>query len=168
RDISERKRAEQRFQLVVEAAPSGFVMVDQAGRMVLVNSQTEKMFGYTRDELLGHPVEMLVPERLRKQHAQYRAGFFANPKARAMGVGRDLFGQRKDGSEFPVEIGLNPIKTSEGCFVLGAIVDITQRQQAEERFRRAVESAVQGKVIIDQHGRALVVDSRGERIASPD
>jgi len=168
RDISERKRAEQRFQLVVESAPSGFVMVDQAGRMVLVNSQTEKMFGYTRDELLGQPVEMLVPERFRKQHPQYRSGFFANPKAQAMGVGRDLFGQRKDGSEFPVEIGLNPIKTSEGCFVLGAIVDITQRQQAEERFRRAVESAVQGKVIIDQHGRALVVDSRGERIVAPD
>jgi PAS domain S-box-containing protein len=168
RDISERKRAEQRFQLVVESAPSGFVMVDQAGRMVLVNSQTEKMFGYTRDELLGHPVEILVPERLRKQHAQYRAGFFANPKARAMGVGRDLFGQRKDGSEFPVEIGLNPIKTSEGCFVLSAIVDITQRQRAEERFRRAVELATHGKVVIDQYGRALVVDSRGKRVVDPE
>jgi PAS domain S-box-containing protein len=168
RDITERKRAEQRFQLVVESAPSGFVMVDQAGRMVLVNSQTEKMFGYVRDELLGQPVEMLVPERFRKQHAQCRAGIFANPKARAMGTGRDLFGQRKDGSEFPVEIGLNPINTPEGCFVLSAIVDITQRQQAEERFRRAVESAIQGKVVIDQHGRALVVDSRRERVVDPD
>ena len=167
RDITERKRAEQRFQLVVEAAPSGFVMVDQAGKMVLVNSQTEKMFGYLRDELLGQPMEMLVPERFRKQHAQYRAGFFADPKVRAMGVGRDLFAQRKDGSEFPVEIGLNPIQTSDGCFVLSAIVDITQRQQAEERFRRAVESAIQGKVVIDQHGRALVVDSRGERVVDP-
>jgi PAS domain S-box-containing protein len=167
RDITERKRAEQRFQLVVESAPSGFVMVDQAGQMVLVNSQTEKMFGYTRDELLGQPVEMLVPERFRKQHAQYRAGFFANPKARAMGTGRDLFGQRKDGSEFPVEIGLNPINTPEGCFVLSAIVDITQRQQAEARYRRAVESAIQGKVVIDQRGRALVVDSRGERVVDP-
>jgi PAS domain S-box-containing protein len=167
RDITQRKRAEQRFQLVVEAAPSGFVMVDQAGKMVLVNSQTEKMFGYLRDELLGQPVEMLVPERFRKQHAQYRAGFFADPKARAMGVGRDLFALRKDGSEFPVEIGLNPIQTSDGCYVLSAIVDITQRQLAEERFRRAVESAIQGKVVIDQHGRALVVDSRGERIVDP-
>jgi PAS domain S-box-containing protein len=167
RDITERKRAEQRFQLVVESAPSGFVMVDQAGRMVLVNSQTEKMFGYTRDELLGQPVEMLVPNRFRKQHSQYRAGYFADPKARAMGMGRELFGQRKDGSEFPVEIGLNPIETSDGCFVLSAIVDITQRQQAEERFRRAVESAIQGKVVIDQHGRALVVDSQGERVVYP-
>ena len=166
-EITERKQVEQRFQLVVESAPSGFVMVDQAGRMVLVNSQTEKMFGYTRDELLGQPVEMLVPERFRKQHSQYRAGFLADPKARAMGMGRDLFAQRKDGSEFPVEIGLNPIKTSEGCFVLSAIVDITQRQQAEERFRRAVESATHGKVVIDQHGRALLVGSRGEKIVSP-
>ena len=167
RDITERKRAEQRFQLVVESAPNGFVMIDEAGQMVLVNSQTEKMFGYNREELLGRPVEMLVPERFRKQHPQYRAGFFANPKARAMGMGRDLFGQRKDGSEFPVEIGLNPIRTSECCFVLSAIVDITQRRQAEERFRRAVESATQGKVVIDQHGRALVVDSQGERVVDP-
>jgi len=164
RDITERKRAEQRFQLVVESAPNGFVMVDQAGRMVLVNSQTEKMFGYARDELLRQPVEMLVPERFRKQHSQYRMGFFADPKARAMGMGRDLFAQRKDGSEFPVEIGLNPIQTADGCLVLSTIVDITQRQQAEERFRRAVESATQGKVVIDQQGRALVVDSQGERV----
>jgi PAS domain S-box-containing protein len=162
-EIMERKQAERRFQLVVESAPNGLVMVDQAGRIVLVNSQTEKMFGYARDELLGQPVEMLVPERYRKQHPQYRAGFFAAPKTRAMGMGRDLFGQRKDGSEFPVEIGLNPIQSAEGCFVLSAIVDITQRQQAEERFRRAVESATQCKVVIDQHGRALVVDSQGER-----
>ena len=166
-EITERKQAEQRFELVVESAPNGFVMVDQAGRIVLVNSQTEKMFGYTRDELLGRPVEMLVPERFRKQHSQYRAGFFVDPKARAMGMGRDLFAQRKDGSEFPVEIGLNPIKTLEGCFVLSAIVDITQRQQAEDRFRRAVESATHGKVVIDQHGRALLVDSRGERVIDP-
>ena len=166
-EVTERKQAEQRFQLVVESAPSGFVMVDQAGRMVLVNRQTEKMFGYARDELLGQPVEMLVPERFRKQHSQYRAGYLVDPQARAMGMGRDLFAQRKDGSEFPVEIGLNPIQTPEGCFVLSAIVDITQRQQAEERFRRAVESATHGKVVIDQHGRALLVDLQGERVVDP-
>src|SRR5262245_10370022 len=165
RDITERKRAEQRFQLVVESAPSGFVMVDESGRIVLVNRQTEKMFGYPRNELLGRPVEILVPHRFRKQHAQYRADFFASPKARAMGMGRDLFGLRKDGVEFPVEIGLNPIQTSEGCFVLSAIVDISQRWQAEERFRRVVESASQGKVVIDQCGRALLVDSQGKRTA---
>jgi len=163
-EIAERKRAEERFQLVVESAPNGFVMIDPAGRMVLVNSQTEKMFGYSRDELLGQPVEMLVPHRFRKQHPQYRVDYFVNPKVRAMGMGRDLFGQRKDGSEFPIEIGLNPINSPEGCFVLSAIVDITQRRQAEDRFRRAVESAIQGKVVIDQHGRALVVDSRGKSV----
>jgi PAS domain S-box-containing protein len=167
-EIQERKRAEQWFQLVVESAPSGLIMIDQTGRIVLVNSQTEHMFGYTRDELLGYSVEMLVPERFRKQHPSYREGYFVNPKARAMGMGRDLFGQRKDGSEFPVEIGLNPLRTSEGCFVLSAIVDITARRQAEERFRRTVESAIHGKVIIDHNGRAVVVDCRDEKGVDSD
>src|SRR5262249_52017896 len=119
-EITERKRVEQRLQVVVESAPSGFVMVDHEGRIVLVNRQTEKMFSYSRAQLLGQPVEMLVPERLCKQHAQYRTAFFTNPKARSMGMGRDLFGVRSDGTEFPVEIGLNPIETSEGRFVLSA------------------------------------------------
>ncbi|MBI2095333.1 MAG: PAS domain S-box protein [Candidatus Omnitrophica bacterium] len=137
RDISERKRAEERFRLVVEAAPMGMVMVDREGKMVLVNSQTEKLFGYTREELLGRPVEMLVPEHFREKHPADRAGFFAAPSLRAMGTGRDLHGLRKDGGEFPVEIGLNPVQTAEGPAVMASVSDITERKLSEEALRVA-------------------------------
>lgn len=143
RDITERKRTEERFRLVVEAAPNSIVMVNAAGNIVLVNTQTEKSFGYRREELVGQPVEILVPERFRGKHPGYRASFFASPHARPMGAGRDLYGLRKDGSEFPVEIGLNPIKTSEGLLVLSAIVDITERKRAEEALRESKASLEQ-------------------------
>lgn len=138
-DISSRKRLEERFRKVVESAPSAMVMVNQDGRIEMVNAQTENVFGYRRHELLGQPVEMLVPERFRSQHPQLRGGFMADPHARPMGAGRDLFGLRKDGSEFPVEIGLNPIETEEGPMVLSAIVDISDRKQKEERIQAALQ-----------------------------
>ncbi|HEY8241608.1 MAG TPA: PAS domain S-box protein, partial [Kiritimatiellia bacterium] len=122
RDISDKRQSEERIRLVVESAPSAMVMTDASGKIVLVNTQTEKIFGYSRDELLGQPVELLVPERYRRGHPRDRAAFLAHPKARAMGAGRELFGLRKDGGEVPVEIGLNPIRTSEGSFVLASIV----------------------------------------------
>jgi PAS domain S-box-containing protein len=106
--------------------------------MVLVNFQTEYLFGYDRDELLGQPVEILVPERFRQHHAAERARFAAMPVARAMGAGRDLHGLRKDGSEFPVEIGLTPVTTAEGKCVLSALVDITERKRMEERLQHYV------------------------------
>jgi len=134
-DISERKRAEERFRLAVESAPSGMVMINDTGEIVLVNLQTEKLFGYDRDELLGRQIEMLVPDRFRDRHPGYRTDFFKRPAVRAMGAGRDLHGRRRDGSEFPVEIGLTPIETAEGLFVLSAIVDITERKSAEDRSR---------------------------------
>jgi PAS domain S-box-containing protein len=118
--------------LVVESAPSAMVMIDSDGVVVLVNKQTEKLFGYPREELLGHPVEILVPERFRSKHPAFRVSFFVDPAVRPMGVERDLRGQRKDGSEFPIEIGLNPIETEDGLLVLSAIVDITERKRAEE------------------------------------
>lgn len=108
RDITERKHTEERFRLVVESAPSAIIMVNAAGHIVLVNAQAEKFFGYRREELVGLPVEVLVPERFRANHPGYRASFFASPSARPMGTGCDLYGRRKDGSEFPVEIGLTP------------------------------------------------------------
>jgi PAS domain S-box-containing protein len=135
-DITERKRAEEKFRVAVEASPNAFVMVDQRGEIILVNALTEKLFGYDRDELIGQPVEMLVPERFRDGHPAHRRGFFASPQARAMGAGRDLFARRKDGGEFLVEIGLNPIQTAEGVFVLTAIVDITERKRAEAELQR--------------------------------
>jgi PAS domain S-box-containing protein len=122
--------------LVVESAPNAMGMVDSDGLIVLVNRQTERLFGYTRDELLHHPVEILVPLRFRDKHPMYRADFYEKPAVRPMGMGRDLRGRRKDGSEFPIEIGLNPIKTEDGTLVLSAIVDITERKRAEESMRK--------------------------------
>ena len=123
--LSERNHADERFRLAVEAAPSALVMVDHEGKIVLVNSQTEKLFGYAREELMGKTVEMLVPESPRKSHATLRGDYLAHPQARPMGVGRDLHARRKDGRLFPVEIGLNPIATAEGTWILSSIVDTT-------------------------------------------
>ena len=129
------RESEQRFRQVVEAAPNAMVMVDQAGKITMVNRQAERTFGYARDELVGQPVELLVPERFRDHHPRLREAFFTDPTPRPMGAGRDLYAVKKDGSEFPVEIGLNPIETDEGLVVLSAIVDITQRKAAELALR---------------------------------
>ena len=136
-DITARKRAEARFRAVVESAPSGMVMINREGTIELVNRETERLFGYSREELLGKAIELLVPHRLRGRHPEHRTDFFANPQTRAMGAGRDLFGVRKDGTEIPVEIGLNPIETDEGLFVLASVVDITERKRAETELRRS-------------------------------
>ena len=104
---------ERRLRLVVDAAPNAIVMIDQAGRIVLANSQAERVFGYSRAELVGQSVEILVPERLRPHHPELRKTFWTDPQSRPMGAGRDLYAVRKDGSEFPVEIGLNPIEIEE-------------------------------------------------------
>jgi diguanylate cyclase (GGDEF)-like protein/PAS domain S-box-containing protein len=132
--VVERKRVAERFGLAVEAAPNAMVMVDARGRIALVNSQAVKMFGYHREELTGQSVEMLIPERFRGGHPEHRKEFSFSPRARPMGAGRDLYAMRKDGSEFPVEIGLNPIETEDGLLVMSAIVDITERKRAEEQI----------------------------------
>lgn len=134
RDITERKRSEERFKLVVEAAPCALVMTDADGRIVLANSQAETLFGYTRKELSALTIEALVPRRLRAAHRGHRDGFARAPQTRSMGAGRDLFGLRKDGSEVPVEIGLNPLKEGEHCFVLASIIDITARRALEKKL----------------------------------
>src|ERR1700737_248653 len=129
--IADRGLAEEMFRLAVEACPSGMVMIDRDGKMVMVNTEIENQFGDAREELIGQPVDMLVPERLRTQHARHRHGFTPKPEARRMGAGRDLFGRRKDGTEFPVEVGLNPIRAGDSLLVLGVIVDISERKQME-------------------------------------
>lgn len=131
RDLRDVRRAESRFRAAVESSPNGMLMVNADGRIVLVNREVERLFGYTRDELVGEPVEKLVPARLRRGHPALRAGFGAHPEKRSMGAGRELFGLRKDGSEVPVDIGLTPVATEEGLFVIAAIVDVSLRKHAE-------------------------------------
>jgi PAS domain S-box-containing protein len=167
-DINSRSRhdlqqAETRFRLVFEAAPNAMIMVDDHGCITLLNSQTELLFGHSRDELLGQPVEMLVPVRYRAAHPGHRRDFSQHPTTRTMGAGRDLYGLHKDGREVPIEIGLTPIRTDEGAFVLASIINITERklidqarQSSELRYRRLFESAKDGILILDADNGQIV------------
>ena len=128
-----------RFRRLLEAAPDAMVIVDQTGRMVLVNSQTERMFGYTREELLQQPVEILIPDKFRGRHAQHREAYHESPHPRPMGTGLELFARRKDGSTFPVEISLSPLEEEGGVLVTAAIRDVTERKRAEEALRQSQE-----------------------------
>ncbi len=149
RDITERKLAEEKFRLVLDAAPNAMIMVDSAGAINFANASATTVFGYSLSELIGRHIETLVPERFRDRHVGDRKGFLSEPSSRAMGAGRDLFGRRKDGSEFPVEVGLNPIHTTEGLFVLASVIDITARKQAElEHQLQNMELARVGRVAV--------------------
>jgi two-component system, LuxR family, sensor kinase FixL len=148
-DITDRKGAEEKFRLVLDAAPNAMIMVDSAGVITFANEPTATLFGYSLSEVIGCPIEMLLPQRFRGRHPGYRKDFLSHPSSRAMGVGRDLFGRRKDGSEFPVEVGLNPIRTAEGLFVLASLIDITARKEAElEHQRQNLELARVGRVAV--------------------
>jgi PAS domain S-box-containing protein len=126
---------EGRFRDLLESAPDAMVIVDRAGRIQLVNSQTESLFGYKREDLLGQPVEILIPSRFHANHPSYRIDYFAQPRVRPMGMGLDLFGRRRDGTEFPVEISLSPLKTANGTLVSSSIRDITQRKSSERALQ---------------------------------
>jgi PAS domain S-box-containing protein len=146
RDITQRMQAEktlreseERFRLIVEASPSGIIAVNRDGKINMVNARVEELFGFHQEELLGHPVEILVPERFRSGHTNYRHNFLTQPAVRPMGAGREFLGLHKDGSEIPIEIGLTPYEGSEGQFTLALIIDITERKRAEEEIRKLNE-----------------------------
>ena len=139
-------------------------MINRTGLIEMVNDQAERMFGHSRAELLGQPVEMLVPGRFRGAHPGHRAGFYADPRSRPMGTGSDLFGLRKDGSEFPVEIGLSPIETGDAMMVLSAVVDISVRKRLEERFRLVVEAAPNALVMVNRAGLIEMANAQAEHM----
>jgi PAS domain S-box-containing protein len=129
--VAERSLAEEMFRLAVEACPNGMMMIDQNGTIVMVNTEIEHLFGYTREELIGQPIEILVPDRLRVRHLGHRRRATPRHEVHRIGTGRELSGMRKDGSEIPIEIGLNPIPAGDRPLVLAVIVDVSQRKQME-------------------------------------
>ncbi|MCW2784265.1 MAG: histidine kinase [Marmoricola sp.] len=147
---------------LLEAAPDAMVVIDDSGRIVLVNAQTVSVFGYARDELLGQPVEVLVPAALHDLHRRHRTDYLAEPHVRSMGSGLDLRARRKDGSEFPVEISLAPLETDGGILISAAVRDVTNKRREERLFRGLLEAAPDAMVIVDQGGRIVLVNAQVE------
>ena len=142
RDITDRRRSEDRFLRLLESAPDAMVIVDPGGEILLVNAQTEKLFGYRREELVGQRVEILVPDRFRDHHSDHHTCYSAHRLMRSMGAGPELYGRRKDGSEFPAEISLSPLETDDGTLVSSTICDISDRKRLEAEAAKARDEAL--------------------------
>ncbi|MDQ2692676.1 MAG: PAS domain S-box protein [Chloroflexota bacterium] len=162
------QQSEKRFRGVLEAAPDAMVIVNHEGTMITVNAQTETLFGYARAELLGNPVEMLVPARYRDVHPFHRKQYGKNPRLRPMGVDLELYALRKDATEFPVEISLSPMVTDEDNLIIAAIRDISDRKRAEAQFRGLLESAPDAMIVVDEQGRIQLVNSQTENLFGYD
>ena len=161
------------FRILLDSAPDAMIIVDEEGAILLVNAQAEAMFGFTRDELLGKPVEMLLPEAFRDTHIRHREQFIASPSLRPMGAGLELIGRRKDGTEFPVEISLSPVKTKAHSFVSSVIRDVSRRKMMEQEIigvpgrgqprpapARAGAEPVERRLAANGKGRAGAGDGR--------
>jgi PAS domain S-box-containing protein len=159
------------FRELVDAAPDGVIVCDQRGQIVLVNAEVERMFGYQRNELFGQTIDMLVPDAVRDKHGQHVAGYTAAPRPRPMGIGMDLAGRRKDGSEIPIEISLSPIRTSRGLLVTAGIRDVTDRRKLERETRRAtsylvsaVDSVHDAFALFDERDRLMMINSTARQL----
>jgi len=164
RVMRDAKLVEARFRDLLESMPDGIVMINLTGRVVYSNSQAEHLFGYSIGELKGKPVEMLLPQRFREAHVGHRSNYFTQPRTRTMGMGLELYGLRKDGTEFPVEISLSPLKTEEGTLVMSAIRNISERKKAEQKFKGLLESAPDAIIIVNRQGNIVLVNSQTEKL----
>ncbi|HUO95642.1 MAG TPA: PAS domain S-box protein [Steroidobacteraceae bacterium] len=154
----------ERYRRIFERAPDAIFVVDRDGRIERANEQSERLFGYTPAELIGERIERLIPDRYTAVHAAHRADYWRNPRQRPMGQGLSLSARRKDGSEFPVDIMLSPMDSHDGDFVLVVVRDINERQRAEQLFRGLLEAAPDAMVIVDEHGRIVLVNGQTERL----
>lgn len=175
RDITKRKiaelalkRNEARLRHVIEATPSGIIIVDKSGNINLINSQVEVLFGHKKEQFIGKPIEFLIPHRFKTNHIHQRKSFFDAPEARQTGAGRDLYGLRNDGIEFPVEIGLSPLVTDEGSFVLASVVDISKRKKMEEKIHHSSNAIQQKNKEMEQFVYTVSHDLKSPLVTSAD
>ena len=164
RDITGRKRLEEKFKGLLEAAPDAMVIANEKGEITLINRQTEKLFGYSKEELIGRAVEILIPPDFHNKHVTDRTKYFADPKVRSMGAGLELFAIRKDGTKFPVEISLSPLITEEGTLISSSVRDITDRKRSEQRFRNLLEAAPDAMVIANEKGEIVLINRQTEKL----
>lgn len=164
-DVTERKQVEERFLGVLESAPDAMIITDEDGKIQFINKQTEKLFGYEKEELLGEKVEKLMPQRFRTTHSNHQKNYKSNPKTRAMGEGLELIGLRKDGEEFPIDISLGPVKTHEGLMVTAAIRDITKRKHEEDLLKKAESETRRLQSDLEHVNRVNTLDTLASAIA---